>query len=336
MPVKSLLLSLTLALSLTVQANVVTQAGQSLLEVITKKSEVESLLEKREIFAAGSESLETISNDFVLALRAFGIRGKNSHTKLLDSIKKINPTSDEDKKKVEELTALLMKRSSELTDDEISKVHNELLYLSSRYGKKGNVMLVCLDCTAASTITSKGYKYTFIELTDSKSQSIVKRLRTKGPKAVSRFIKEEMEAAKYGNFDTVSGSQISADQELAFALFLALGKEGNAFQKKYVQSVERVLGNNKDGSVNFFGSEYNHSLHMFFQENHEKGFIKDYTKFLNDIADAKEAKGLSSKEAYEEVLKSKALRKNDNGKLEEDPALMRKVNQLLGRCPMFK
>ena len=161
MPVKSLLLSITLALSLTVQANVASQGAQSLIEVITKKSNVEVLLERRNIFAAGTESLETISKDFELALSAFGIRGNALQEKLQKALKGIKPVNDEDKKTLESLQALLKRNLNDLSDTEIAKAHDELLYLSSRYGNKGSVMLVCLDCTAGTTITSKGFHYTF-------------------------------------------------------------------------------------------------------------------------------------------------------------------------------
>ena len=181
------------------------------IDILVHESGLLELLSNKGIRGATANRLK---NSALNSLRNLNTSGKVPTSYELKSIlRKINVSGDSvDASKKANITRILNKPHSKITDKEITDLFNDLIFLSHRYGYSKTTALACSQCVSNALFT-RGFKYTLEVLENKNTIKIMDNHIPKSPAKMKRYIAKEMTNAKLGNFSKGTISQVGKEEE---------------------------------------------------------------------------------------------------------------------------
>ncbi len=280
------------------------------------------------------------------SLTKFGIRGNsatevnsyvNNSIRALYGLDNVRPTAKELKKIVNNiktktnkdkrykayLVDLLSKSDENLTEADLVKAINSLIYLANRHGKNSSAVLACTACVS-ETLSSRGFEFTLEIMSNSKSKQVLTKMLPSDPRSLTNFINVRLSRFKVGDLSK-AGDLVLPEEEKALGLFLGLKEIGTKEQKKLIKAIEAV-STNKSGKVNIINKKNPHKLWKIFSEDISDSEIEGWTKLLNEVASKSKGK-VSKKETFFEILENRA---------KDDPNLQDRVQILKNKNCFFQ
>jgi hypothetical protein len=303
MKLEKVLMVLTLVFVLSGVDRQVSAAGAGkVIDILVHESGLLELLSNKGIRGTTANRLK---NSALISLRNLNTSGKvPSAYELKAILKKIYVASDSvDATKKANISRILNKPHSKITDKEVTDLFNDLIFLSHRYGYSKTTALACSQCVSDALFT-RGFKYTLEALENKNTIKIMDNHIPKSPAKVKLYIVKEMTNSKLGDFSKVTLSQVGKEEEKALGLFLGLARYGTKKQKAFTDAVIEI-SRTPAGKVELIDSKNSHKLWKIVSSKLTDNQLDGWTDILNKTAT--KAKGQRSKrDAFFAVLESKA------------------------------
>jgi len=226
----------------------------------------------------------------------------------------------DDQSKLSVVDVLFRKKHVDMTHTDYIELREYFVHLIAKYYPSPNVISVC-----RATASKRTNCDLVVVSLDNKVKAAYKHLNRLGQNGVSNYIRKKLKEYNYDELSSISGHILADEQYLALGVFLELRETGNRRQKGYINAVERLFSYNTKRRMFSSGK---HDLFMFFQLPYSKNFLKEYTWFLNEVANNKEANGNSLNEAYTQVLANWEVTKEKHVKFFKEDGLYQRVLNL--------
>lgn len=272
-----------------------------LIDVLINDSGLEQSLSKYGVRGSSSTQVRSYVKNSIDSLNPLSL-GKSPNASTLKRHVRRIPAKGKDLQYKKDLMALLNKSESQMSQNDLVKAVNSLIYLANRYGSKSATVLACSACVSEK-LSTLGFKFTLEVMSNKQSKKVLTQMLPKSPRSMTNFINAKMAKFKLGNFGR-SGNIVAPEEEKALGLFLGLKEVGSKQQKELISAVENI-SKSSDGSVELLNPKNPHKLWKLFSEDISDSDMSGWTKLLNEVASKSEGK-VSKKEAFYEILEKRA------------------------------
>jgi hypothetical protein len=274
-----------------------------LIDVLINDSGLEQSLSKFGVRGTSSTQVRSYVKNSIESLSPYsGTRGASAKT-LRRHVQSI-PAKGNDLKHKKELLTLLNKSESNMSEADLVKAVNSLIYLANRYGSKSATVLACSACVSEK-LSNLGFKFTLEVMSNKQSKKVLTQMLPKNPRSMTNFINSKMNKFKLGNFSR-SGNLVAPEEEKALGLFLGLKEIGTKQQKELISAVENI-SKSSDGSIDLLNPKNPHKLWKLFSEDISDSDMSGWTKLLNEVASKSQGK-VSKKDTFYEILEQRAAK----------------------------
>jgi hypothetical protein len=277
-----------------------------LVDVLINDSGLSESLSKFGIRGSSSLQVRSYVKNSISSLYSFGGSAKPTASTLKRHVSKI-PATGKDIQYKKNLMRLLNKSEKNMSEEDLVKAVNSLIYLSNRYGSKSATVLACSACVS-DKLSSLGFKFTLEVMNDKRSKQVLTKMLPNKPRSLTNFINSKMTKHKIGSLSK-SGDLVLPEEERALGLFLGLKEIGSKEQKKLIASIENI-SKADDGSVNILNPKNPHKLWKLFSEDISESDMSGWSKLLDEVASKSSGK-VNKKEAFFEVLDARAAKNPD-------------------------
>ncbi len=289
-----------------------------LVDVLVNESGLTESLSKFGIRGSSALQVRSYVNNSITSLYLFGNK-KPTASQLKRFITNLNTTSSKDKRYQADLIKLLSRSESEISEEDLVKAINSLIYLANRHGKNSAAVLACTACVS-DTLSSKGFKFTLETMNNSKSKEVLSKILPSNPRSLTNYINTKLTKFKIGDLSR-SGNLVASEEEKALGLFLGLKEIGSAEQKNLIRAIESV-SKDSAGNVNIVSTANPHKLWKIFSEDISESEMAGWTKLLDEVA-AKSKGSAKKKDIFFEVLEKRA---KDSPELQDRVQILKNKN----------
>jgi len=271
-----------------------------LVDILLNDSGLSQSLSKHGIRGTSATKIKSYVRNSVTSLYLYGNK-KPSASQLKRFVRGIKATGKDARYK-SDLLKLLNKSEKNMTQDDLVKAINSLIYLANRHGKNSSAVLACAACVS-DTLAAKGFKFTLETMNDKQSKKVLSKMLPSNPRSLTNYINTKLGRFGIGDFSK-SGRLVAAEEEKALGLFLGLKDIGSKQQKSLISAIENI---SKDGSgkINIFDQGNPHKLWKLFSEDISESEMSGWTSLLDEVA--KKSKGKTNKkEIFFDVLEKRA------------------------------
>lgn len=292
---------LTLTLGMLISGQSMASAIK-LVDILINDSGLSESLSKFGIRGSSSTQVRGYVKNSIDSLYKFG-GSKPTASSLKRHVNSI-PATGKDIQYKKKLVSLLNKSEKNLSEDDLVKAVNSLIYLSNRYGKKSATVLACSACVS-DKLSTLGFKFTLEVMNDKRSKKVLAQMLPNKPRSLTNFINSKMSKHKIGSLSK-SGDLVLPEEERALGLFLGLKEIGSKQQKRLIASIENI-SKAEDGSVNILNPKNPHKLWKLFSEDISESDMSGWSKLLDEVASKSNGK-VNKKNAFYEVLDERAAK----------------------------
>ncbi|WP_372652661.1 hypothetical protein [Halobacteriovorax sp.] len=287
-------------------------------DILVNEVGLSNSLTKFGIRGNSATEINSYVNNSIRAL--YGIDGtRPSANQLKKIIKNINAKTNKDKRYKAYLLDLLSKPDNSISEADLVKAINSLIYLANRHGRNSSAVLACTACVS-ETLSSRGFEFTLEILSNSRSKQVLSKMLPSEPRSLTNFINVRLNKFKIGDLSR-AGDLVLPEDEKALGLFLGLKEIGTSDQKDLIKSIEAV-SKNKSGKVNIFNKKNPHKLWRLFSEDISDSEVVGWTKLLKEVATVSKGK-VSKKETFFEILEKRA---KDSPELQDRVQILKNKN----------
>jgi len=268
-----------------------------LVDFIVSSSGTTEILSKYGIKGSDARLVENyVANSFA-ALSSKKILTKNELMNLINRL----PVTPEDAAVRKELQILLDKNVDEFKKDDVVKAINNIIYLANRHGK--SILISCADCVN-DNLAKNGFTFSVENLKNSSIKKLLNDVIPNSPKDLQVFISSKMRRQRLGDYSKVTPEIISAYEEKAFALFLALAESGNQETKALIATIKKV--STKDGTTGFFDPVSRNKFWKVAVKDMSSKEIEQWTKALEKVGVRANKEKILPEQAFYRILREKS------------------------------
>lgn len=289
-----------------------------LVDILVNEAGLSNSLTKFGIRGNSATEINSYVNNSIRALH--GLDGSRPTAKELKKIiKNIRTKTNKDKRYKAYLMDLLSKSDDNISEADLVKAINSLIYLANRHGRNSSAVLACTACVS-DTLSSRGFEFTLEVMSNSRSKKVLSKMLPSDPRDLTNFINVRLAKFKIGNLSN-SGDLVQPEDEKALGLYLGLKEIGTAEQKALIKSIEAV-STNKSGVVNIINTKNPHKLWKIFSEDISDSEVTGWTKLLNEVASKSKGK-VNKKDIFFEILEKRA---KDSPELQDRVQILKNKN----------
>ena len=286
-------------------ASVMGAGAGKLFDLLVNESGLMDVLARRGIEGVPADKVGVFVKNSLKSFTPDGSMPTGSQLKKIVSDIKSLKTDSKHKKR---LLELLEKDSDKLSKDELVDAVNSLIFLSSRYGRRGSTILACAECVSDS-LGRHGFKYTLEEVRKANIKEILENnVVPRHPTDLSKYISGKMRRLKMGSYSKSSRGVVSPEEKRTFGVFLALADPNGPATKNQRELIDAILSvsTQPDGTVKLLSKDNSHKLwKILIEQDMDDNLSKQWADLLREVAE--EGKdSVSKKDAFYKVLRRRA------------------------------